>query len=129
MSRSCQPSAISRSEGRNSVYYVRATGFQAHSTLISSPGTTAERTPRGPLHGLAGFGDFETEFTFDASASYDPDNNLPLTYRWDFDNDGDYDIENVGDPYVGQVFGYPGTYQVNLQVEDTGGGRGNASRT
>ena len=69
-------------------------------------------------------GDINTTFQFDASDSYDPDNNLPLTYRWDWNDDGDWDLEQVDVPTASHSYSYPGTYTVILEVQDTRGGKG-----
>ncbi|MEZ6133008.1 MAG: DUF4347 domain-containing protein [Planctomycetaceae bacterium] len=75
--------------------------------------------------------------TLDASSSFDPDSD-PLTYKWDLDNDGDFD--EAGEP-TGTAptvswatlnsFGITndGTYTIGLQVDDGNGGTDTATAT
>ena len=58
---------------------------------------------------------------FDAKESYDPDpNGYIKVYRWDFENDGIWDIE--GDVImVTHSYNVSGTYTVKLEVEDDHG--------
>ncbi|MDI6885463.1 MAG: PKD domain-containing protein [archaeon] len=61
----------------------------------------------------------EQPIEFDASESYDPDENI-VTYRWDFDGDGVWDIE--GDVVkITHSYNESGSYTVILEVEDTDG--------
>jgi glucose/arabinose dehydrogenase len=53
---------------------------------------------------------------FDASASYDPDSNGPLVFRWDLDGDGLYGDSTVPKPT--RTYTTPGTYRVRLRVWD-----------
>lgn len=75
-----------------------------------------ETSPEMPYEG------WEIEFTFDASGSYDPFGG-PLTFEWDFDNDGIF-----GDPYDSgtdekpvRMFDFTNQEQVCVRVtSDTG---------
>lgn len=42
-------------------------------------------------------------------------------YRWDFDNNGVYDTDWIGDILINYSFSEPGNYTVRLQVEDDDG--------
>ena len=54
--------------------------------------------------------------TFDASATTDPDHGA-LTYRWDFDNNGTWDVTNSS-PKVSRFYSNQGSHTVRLQVSD-----------
>jgi len=64
----------------------------------------------------------------DAQMSYDPDGGpSPLTYRWDLDNDGEFDDARGIAPGIGwkklkKVFGYQrgNTYEIAVKVSDGG---------
>ena len=73
-------------------------------------------------------GDYETLFSFDASDTYDPDGDTPLIYGWDWENDGTIDYEIEGTATATHTFGYPGEYEVFLEVTDARGGKGYESR-
>ena len=57
---------------------------------------------------------------FDASLSYDPDNDA-LQYRWDFDNDGVYDTPWMTSPQAMHVYHTPYNEFVRLEVKDEHG--------
>ena len=71
-----------------------------------------------PLTGLT-----EENIIFSAEGSSDPDgNDEELQYRWDFDNDGNWDTNWMN--YGGEIayqYSDPGQYQVVLMVKDTDG--------
>lgn len=54
---------------------------------------------------------------FSANYSYDPDG-IITHYRWDFDNDGLFDIDWIEDILVTHTYSKPGNYTVKLQVKD-----------
>ncbi|QQR84004.1 PKD domain-containing protein [Candidatus Peregrinibacteria bacterium] len=60
---------------------------------------------------------------FDAIHSYDPDEGDRISYSWDFNNDGDFELVGVSDTAVEHTYDRPGTYRVRLQVEDSFGQR------
>ena len=58
-------------------------------------------------------------FTLDASASYDPDDpGNTFQYRWDFNNDGNYDTEYSSNPVVEYQFKEEGENTVKLEIKD-----------
>jgi glucose/arabinose dehydrogenase len=64
---------------------------------------------------------------FNASASNDPDSD-PLTFDWDLDGDGTYEIINGGVTRQ-TTYGSPGTRTVRLRVKDPLGAEGTTTRT
>ncbi|MCK4581166.1 MAG: PKD domain-containing protein, partial [Dehalococcoidia bacterium] len=67
----------------------------------------------GPYEACAG-----VEITFDGSASYDPDPDDTLEYRWDFEDDGTYDTDWSSSPYATHTWNQGHTGTVRLQVRD-----------
>lgn len=57
-----------------------------------------------------------TEWTFDATGSYDPDGSI-VSYAWDF---GDGSTATTSSPYITALYG-PGEYYVTLTVTDNRG--------
>jgi hypothetical protein len=57
--------------------------------------------------------------TLDAAASHDVDGTL-VGYRWDFDNDGVFDLETPG-PQAQTTYFEPGTHTARVEVRDDGG--------
>lgn len=62
------------------------------------------------------------ELEFDANGTTDDNDSLSqLIFRWDWDNDGIYEVENTGDATATHTFTSTGDKTVELQVEDTDG--------
>jgi hypothetical protein len=60
--------------------------------------------------------------TFDASSSVDEESPAgSLQFRWDFENDGNWDTDYGKDPKALMTFKAPGIKTVTLQVKDTAG--------
>ncbi len=67
-------------------------------------------------------GTVETEFSFDASATSDAeDESSALRVRWDFDNDGNFETAWTTEKTATQKYDAIGTYSVKLEVKDSGG--------
>jgi hypothetical protein len=67
-------------------------------------------------------GSISTNFLFDASASSDSeDPSSALEVRWDWEDDGTFDTAWSTTKTVSHKYQTPNTYQVRLQVRDTGG--------
>ena len=66
----------------------------------------------GPLIGYV-----NQTLIFSANFSYDPDG-IITHYRWDFDNDGLFDIDWIEDVLVTHSYSKPGNYTVKLQVRE-----------
>lgn len=62
-------------------------------------------------------------FDFSALSSYDPDTGDSITYSWDFDGDGNFDLVDTSDIRVTHEYKRVGEYRVTLQVEDAFGQR------
>ena len=56
---------------------------------------------------------------FNAVDSYDPDEGDLITYSWDFDGDGDFEIAGGTDALVTHEYSKVGEYRAKLQVEDS----------
>lgn len=68
------------------------------------------------------YGDSSTIFLFDASLSSDSEDNTDLLLvRWDFEGDGIWETEFISLKTIMHQFTQPGTYNVSLEVKDTGG--------
>lgn len=67
----------------------------------------------------------DTNVSFDASASYDPDGTI-VSYEWDF---GDGNPITVVDPVTTHSYTKPGTYTVTLTVRDAAGNIGTDTMT
>ncbi|MCD4736948.1 MAG: hypothetical protein K8R53_12965, partial [Bacteroidales bacterium] len=63
-----------------------------------------------------------TNFNFDASGSYDPeDPPSVLQVRWDWENDGNWDTPFTTTKTATHQYTQPGTYTAKLEVKDSGG--------
>jgi PKD repeat protein len=65
------------------------------------------------------YANIEEDITFDGSGSYDPDGEI-TGYRWDFENDGNYDTGWLSSPYVTHSYSISGDKTIKLQVKDDG---------
>lgn len=73
--------------------------------------------------------DTGTEITFDASESFDMEDNVQaLVVRWDFDNDGNWDTGFSNTKTIKHTYINEGTYTVRLEVRDSGGLTDDTSR-
>jgi len=69
----------------------------------------------GPLIGYV-----NQTIIFSAQHSYDPDGYI-VGYRWDFNNDGLFDIDWLEEVFITHVYDAAGSYTVKLQVKDDEG--------
>ncbi len=75
-------------------------------------------------------GTTETEFSFNASASFDEeDNPTELKVRWDWSDDGVWDTDFTTSKTATHKFDNPGEYTVVLEVMDTEGWTNSSSET
>ncbi len=58
---------------------------------------------------------------FDASNSYDPDQGDEITYSWDFDGDGQFEVTNSSDLLAPHTYRRTGIFEATLQVTDAFG--------
>lgn len=64
-------------------------------------------------------GPANTEFIFDASESYDEeDNSSSLMIRWDWEDDANWDTEFTTDKIAKHIFPGLGSYSIKLEVKD-----------
>jgi uncharacterized protein (TIGR02145 family) len=67
-------------------------------------------------------GNTSATFNFDASASHDDNDPLSsLKFRWDWENDGNWDTQFSNDPTSTHQYGTEGDYTIKLLVQDTEG--------
>jgi len=75
-------------------------------------------------------GTTETLFSFDASASTDPEDSASqLQFRWDFDGDGGWDSDWLSYKTIDVRYLNEGEYTAFLEVKDSKGSTGQTSRT
>lgn len=61
-------------------------------------------------------------FSFDASGSSDIEDPLSaLRFRWDWESDGQWDVNWTADPLAAHAYALPGSYSVLLEVRDSKG--------
>ena len=60
---------------------------------------------------------------FDATESYDPDEGDTLTYSWDFNGDGNFEVTKAKDPVTTYEYKRKGEFKALLQTEDSFGQR------
>lgn len=66
----------------------------------------------------------------DASASVDAqDPTSELTFRWDWNNDGEFDTDRLASPEVSHRFSVPGDHRIVLEVEDSRGASASVTNT
>ncbi|RPI01882.1 MAG: hypothetical protein EHM72_05455 [Calditrichaeota bacterium] len=74
-------------------------------------------------------GDTSTDFQFDASGCSDTQDPVSaLQVRWDWENDGGWDTDFAADKIVTHRYNVADTWTVNLEVKDSGGLTGSATR-
>jgi PKD repeat protein len=66
-------------------------------------------------------GDTSTVFTFDASGSTDAEDGTPSEVRWDWNNNGIFEINWGTAKTIQHTFTTAGTHTVRLEVRDSGG--------
>ncbi len=66
-------------------------------------------------------GDTSTIFAFDASGSTDAEDGTPAEVRWDWDDDGIFEVSWSTATTASNTFATAGTYTVRLEVRDSGG--------
>ncbi len=70
----------------------------------------------------------DSQVSFDASASSDPDGTI-AKYEWDLDGNGTYETNTGTTPKASSSYGTEGNRQVGLRVTDNSGSVGTATRT
>ncbi|MDZ7724889.1 MAG: PKD domain-containing protein [candidate division KSB1 bacterium] len=102
--------------------------FDLHANAI--PIDQINNTPPAPIFTVSpDSGSVQTEFQFDASASYDEqDAPEDLLLRWDWRNNGIW-TRYSSEKTVFHQFQIPGTYTVVLQIKDTNGVTATAAKT
>jgi len=106
------------------LYYVDL-GGQTVRRISYTPGN---RAPDAAVSADPTSGAAPLEVDFDASGSTDPDLD-PLTYAWDFDEDGDGLFNDATGVAPTNTFEQPGSYTVRVRASDGNGGTDVASIT
>ncbi len=60
---------------------------------------------------------------FSAAGSYDPDQGDQITYSWDFNGDGQFEVVDSQDVVASHTYNRVGDYKATLQVQDSFGQR------
>ncbi|HBY18399.1 MAG TPA: hypothetical protein DEH00_04420, partial [Candidatus Marinimicrobia bacterium] len=85
--------------------------------------------PIASIQCTPGFGNTETIFTFNASGSSDKEDAIEnIQVRWDFENDGAWNTDFDTSKTITHTFPTGGTYTVKLEVIDTEGLTGIATK-
>jgi PKD repeat protein len=91
----------------------------------------ASRTNKSPLASFTASPNpvpTESQVTFDASGSSDPDGTV-VKYEWDLDGNGSYETNTGSTPTATSSYSTEGNRQVGLRVTDNSGAVGTATRT
>lgn len=90
--------------------------------LTVNPAGGGNQAPTASFTVTPDSGDLTTTFSFDASASSDPeDNPVQLEVRWDFDGDNVYDTNFSNTKQIQHQYTASGNFQAKMEVRDTGG--------
>ncbi len=107
--------------GISYVYQVSAVDFAGNEGPKSDEKEcTSFRSNNAPIADLSAgepYFQWTDPIQFDASNSYDPDND-EIQYRWDFKNDGEFDTDWKDSPIITHNYNQPGNYEARLQVKD-----------
>jgi YD repeat-containing protein len=91
----------------------------------------ASRTNKSPIASFAASPNpatTESQVTFDASASSDPDGTI-AKYEWDLDGNGSYETNTGSKATATSSYATEGSRQIGLRVTDNSGAVGTATRT
>lgn len=80
-----------------------------------------DQTPQASVSVYPSTGSVQTTFYFDASDSFDSQDHRDLDYRWDFEGDGQFDLDWSDETNPTFQYTTPGTYQTILQIRDAEG--------
>jgi len=95
--------------------------------ITLDPGGT-NRAPNGSFTATPNPVKTNTQVTFDASASTDPDGTI-AKYEWDLDGNGSFETNSGSNPKTTRSYASEGEINVRLRVTDNGGGTDLAVRT
>ena len=103
-------------------YAIEATGLDRYPLMYPFAEGPVNTAPFAFFTVLPEFGYVGTCFDFDASYSWDlEDPTGALQVRWDWENDGFWDIDWTTEKQASHEYDAIGTYTVVLEVKDTGG--------
>jgi len=107
----------------NSVYETRSdTWTFTTREYVGGGGGSPPPYNQGPIANITGplVGYVNQTIIFSAQNSYDPDGVI-VGYRWDFDNDGLFDLDWLDELFITHEYDTAGCYTVKLQVIDDEG--------
>jgi len=108
----------------NSVYENRSDTWVFTTKSYVGGGGTPSPHNQEPIANITGplIGYVDQTIIFSAQHSYDPDGYI-AGYRWDFNNDGLFDIDWLDEVFVTHVYTTAGSYTVKLQIKDDEGAK------
>lgn len=116
-------------DGIGDTPYVLASGSQDNYPLMDPVSGPSHSAPTADFTVDITVGSVGTVFKYDASSSWDPEDSLDdLRVRWDWESDGTWDTDLSYDKIAEHAYGAPGTYTVAVEVVDSDGLAGTASR-
>ncbi len=116
-------SVLSATVTEEFTYYVTSLNNQISvvKTTHPCPGCADNTAPSASFSYTPSQGDTTSDYEFDASASSDEQDGNSLQFRWDLNNDGEWDTGYSSDNTLTHKFSLAGTKFVSLQVKDSGG--------
>lgn len=109
-------------------YVIDTTDADLYPLMAAPRGAAQDSPPHAGFRVTPSSGNTSTDFTFDASPSWDPRDPLSALYvRWDWQGDGIWDTDWSVNKVVEHQFSDPAKYSVRLIVRNIAGLTANAS--
>jgi hypothetical protein len=107
---------------------IPADGFVTRKIVVVAPqGPAGNQAPSASFDYSPAPGYTESNITFDASGSADPDGHV-VKYEWDWTSDGSVD-DSTTSPTIKHAYPFAGTYTATLKVTDDQGATSTTERT
>lgn len=105
------------------LYFTSLSGLSSQLTHIAHPCLSCgdNTAPTAAFSYTPASGDTSDTFVFDASSSFDAEDIDTLQYRWDINNDGEWDTGYSASSSHNHDFLLSGTHYIRLQVKDSAG--------